>query len=645
MTAISHWSAFATQPPVRFGRQMPTQTEGMQQAKPSSTPLDVFKVTTPPSQTTSIWQMPSIEMTRGENTNSKAALSVPMDVLRYAFIQQLRYPGEGRLKLILNGPVEPVRLSTFTLHDALTLLERPLDVIVTLGVYKFGLSSLVHPNTRSFMTPNASIILQSPSSQSSGERSLSNTEIQMERWVENQINENLATQINAKADVQDRKGLLNILKARDGMKTWSSLQALHLGKKGLIDGILIGNERVITRSDLDTFLEKMKQEKKWSETDIKTFLQDVHRIHEVPSQPLADTFPEALPSPITDSAAKLKKSASSDLQLFIKKPITKTFDYGQPVKLIPHNLPKQCRVAEDSSLPSPSVVMKGERFGDTLLGKSAVFYSDKVSLQPINKVIQALKELDAESVKQNSKNHIALYLSSPGGNPVAGKSFMDALQRLRTPVDIIVSGIAASAASMHLLASATGKRLALPNASLMIHEPSMTGEVKSNEVGEDLKQEFESILRRLSEQTGRPLSDLRKDTAKDFWMSPLDALLYGKKGFIDGIIVGPKQVITRHEVMPYLIEKLGSEEAVKKAIQERLEQRRDISEELSHKFQLDNPLHNIYQTIQDVAKRGARILGEDPEFKHTGASLIAKTIEHIPVKAYDSAPSVKIRIM
>jgi hypothetical protein len=65
-----------------------------------------------------------------------------------------------------------------------------------------------------------------------------------------------------------------------------------------------------------------------------------------------------------------------------------------------------------------------------------------------------------------------------------------------------------------------------------------------------------------------------------------------------------------------------------------LERRRDMSEELDHKFKADNPLDNFYKTIQEVAKRKVRILGKDADFLHSGPDPKAKTIEHVPIKAF-----------
>jgi ATP-dependent Clp protease, protease subunit len=172
---------------------------------------------------------------------------------------------------------------------------------------------------------------------------------------------------------------------------------------------------------------------------------------------------------------------------------------------------------------------RGERAYDIysrLLRERIIFLGDAVEDHMANLVIAQLLFLDSEDPEKD----IFLYINSPGGIVTAGLAIYDTMQYVRSPVSTICIGMAASMASVLLSAGAKGKRYSLPNARIMIHQgsggfrgntPDVFVQVKELEV---LNERLHEIL---SHHTGQPIDKIRKDTDRDYFMSPEQALEYG----------------------------------------------------------------------------------------------------------------------
>jgi ATP-dependent Clp protease protease subunit len=125
---------------------------------------------------------------------------------------------------------------------------------------------------------------------------------------------------------------------------------------------------------------------------------------------------------------------------------------------------------------------------------------------------------------------IKIFINSPGGSADDGFAIYDMIRFVRSPVKIISAGLSASAATVIMLAAKKENRLALPNARIMIHQPSM----RSFGAAEDLRRTAEQILKlrqRINElyaqETGQPLDKVSVDTDRDFWMTAQEAVEYG----------------------------------------------------------------------------------------------------------------------
>lgn len=172
---------------------------------------------------------------------------------------------------------------------------------------------------------------------------------------------------------------------------------------------------------------------------------------------------------------------------------------------------------------------RGERAYDIysrLLRERVVFLVGPVMDQAANLVIAQMLFLESE----NPDKDISFYINSPGGSVSAGLAMFDTMQFIKPDVSTLCMGIAASMGAFLLAAGAKGKRFALPNARIMIHQPSGGAHGQASDIEIQareilyLRERLNSIL---SEVTGQPLERIARDTDRDNFLSPEDAVSYG----------------------------------------------------------------------------------------------------------------------
>lgn len=186
----------------------------------------------------------------------------------------------------------------------------------------------------------------------------------------------------------------------------------------------------------------------------------------------------------------------------------------------------------------PTVIEKssfGERAYDIysrLLKERIIFLGDAIDDAVANTVIAQLLFLDSESHEKD----ISMYINSPGGSVTAGMAVYDTMQYVKSDVSTICVGTAASMAAVLLAAGEPGKRLALPNAELMIHQVMGGAEGQATDVkirAEHILKTKEKINLILAHHTKQPVEKVEKDSDRDYFMSAQEALDYG---IIDKII-------------------------------------------------------------------------------------------------------------
>ena len=178
---------------------------------------------------------------------------------------------------------------------------------------------------------------------------------------------------------------------------------------------------------------------------------------------------------------------------------------------------------------------RGERSFDIysrLLNDRIIFLSDEVNDVTASLVVAQLLYLEA----QDPDKDVYLYINSPGGSISSGMAIYDTMNYIKCDVSTICIGMAASMGAFLLSSGAKGKRYALPNAEVMIHQPlgGMQGQATDIKIHADRIIKIKAKLNKLlSEQTGKPLKTIENDTERDNFMTADEAMAYG---LIDKVI-------------------------------------------------------------------------------------------------------------
>lgn len=167
---------------------------------------------------------------------------------------------------------------------------------------------------------------------------------------------------------------------------------------------------------------------------------------------------------------------------------------------------------------------------DMLEKHRTVFISEEVSSKLSKRIIPQLLWLDAQS-----DDPIRLFINTPGGSADDGFGIFDVLRYIRSPVNAICTGLNASAGTIILLATPKERRFSLPNTRIMIHQPAGGGRGKAS----DLQITADEILKLrkranelIAEECGQPFEKVERDTNRDCWLSPEEAVEYGLIGKI-----------------------------------------------------------------------------------------------------------------
>ncbi len=167
-----------------------------------------------------------------------------------------------------------------------------------------------------------------------------------------------------------------------------------------------------------------------------------------------------------------------------------------------------------------------------LLKERIIFLQGQVRDEMANLIVAQMLYLQFEDPKAD----IHLYINSPGGSVTAGMAIYDTMQFLSCPVSTYCMGLAASMGSMLLTAGAKGKRFALPNAEIMIHQPSGGFGGTASDIAitvENIKKTKARLNKLYLKHTGRTLEQLEKDMDRDKWLSAGEAMEYG---LIDNVL-------------------------------------------------------------------------------------------------------------
>lgn len=180
----------------------------------------------------------------------------------------------------------------------------------------------------------------------------------------------------------------------------------------------------------------------------------------------------------------------------------------------------------------PTVIEKtnfGERAYDIysrLLKENIIFLGGPIDDHSANLVIAQLLFLQSEDPKKD----ISIYINSPGGSVTATLAIIDTIKHINNDVSTVCVGVAASGGAWVLSAGTKGKRYALPNAEVMIHQPLSGTEGQASDIAiaaQHILKMKENLIKIMSKHTGQPISKVEKDVDRDFYMSATEAQKYG----------------------------------------------------------------------------------------------------------------------
>lgn len=631
---------------------------------------------------------------------------------------------DSTLKFYLNllGSAVYPKQDQAALADSMVLQGHKTDVIIKTHCQVDGLLTMQSATGKRFMYPSASMSLGPLPMILGGDK---DHVLRIRDELAQEYVFDLQTKLVERAGIATREEAYKLL---DSVKLYNPLEALYTGSKGLIDGVLVPGQRVITRENLDAFLKG----KKWNEAQIADFLHDGANVYKVPSSPLAEVSPESVPNLSEEADAKMPKAYMSlkeqmedasqkakeaaeksaeeakeeqailllnmgpfemrvsleqelDLEQ-LKKSIQQIAQKGR-LKLSEEELQKVLDTAQQErknylkdkaeaevaarkakeqitfyqltnqgtlaitqelplrhqplpiSLPGHFFIEIPGKLRNSILDDDIIQFNDGFNANTDEQIEKALFELASKKQREDNPSHIKIVINSPGGSVWSAQKLRDTIKLLeeendKVKVDVIVTGMAASAGSW-LLSSATGNRMVLPNGRTMIHQAGghiiEEGPSNGRERMETMRNYTREYAGVVAEATGRTRQAVEKDFEKDVWVNSVEALFYGSKGLADGILVGPDQVITRQDVYDYLVENadtldLGGgkvkgwadktpEQKVKHFIDARLRSYRQARN--SKDFSADNPFDNVLKTIDEVARRSARKMAEDDQFRRS----------------------------
>lgn len=577
-------------------------------------------------------------------------------VLHNLVFQRVAKGNEGTLKLLLNAYSAPgyKYMDEAALADSLTLIDRPVDVVLTHYAGPASVRTLVSATGKRFMTVGAELTI-GPFKSIFGTRK-SNDDAQNYRRLYNSYQRDLEWLIMQRTGEKSRVKVHNDLESGRGL---TSLESLAYGKNGFVDYILVGHDKVITRQNLEDAYAKFGIT---TEKDKQRFNQNLDNIDRVETTPIKDVAPESLPKTELAPFKSLKAVKAENAARKEKAEADKTKRTAQKdataEKKLTLNLPTpNGSLATIEEIPSKLKVedKKGNPIPDQYLlenvpeGFRSILNGDVINLNAGfdvdtgEKIVNALRYLAQEKLKNNDKTPIRLLVNSPGGAVLAGHEIRDTIAAIAdqgVKTDVIAYGMASSCGSW-TLSSSSGSRLATPGARVMIHQANgvpgsgISGDLY-NANADGLNNATETYQRIVAKASGRPYDEVATDFRTDTWYNPVESLFYGPKGLIDGILVGPDKVVTRDAVEKYLIKKFGSREKMEQRAEEAINNHRNIEtswDPADHDEK--DPFKNPLKTIAEVVARGGAVplsAARLPQLKASMPSESAKdSIEYFNV--------------
>lgn len=627
----------------------------------------------------------NVELRVGEPVNQETT-SMMLRSLLLRHLVKKENKDTSTLKLFLDGSFTNWFMGTSraALADVLALVSRPVDVIVKENVSTEGVMALQSATGKRLMYEHAYISLGPVNG---GAPYMRNDDHAVRREFQNEYTRDLEALIMQRTGYSDRNKLYYEEMNRAYPK--NSLQALHFGEKGLVDGVLVGHDQVVTRETLNAYI----VQNNLSGEKLKQFLNETGNIRKIPSVALAEFSPQSVPNgtpagklkevtvyqdhatlDIKTEAEKQKKDKEkaeqdkakaayeaakekSAWQLNratgkVRKQILKRLEALKPKPLTPeagtaNSSPSPTAVTTASGLPGLTIFaetpetaaakmplekvslklrvkeanVKQARFNmanipgeRSFLEDDVIFFNDGFVDETAEQMTDALTALDVKKRQEADPSNVKIMVNSPGGSIWAGMDIRSTINQMKSKVDVIVTGMAASCGA-YLMSSATGVRMATPNARIMIHDAwwslGAQTDVHYNDRIDYLDRSTRNFVEAIADASGRPFESVWEDMKIDVWLNPLESMFYGEKGLTDVVLLEGNKAITKADVKAYLVEQMGSEAAFNSYAESKINSLRSGKRSWKPEDHNENdPFGNPLKTIQLVAQRFAKSVSE-----------------------------------
>jgi ATP-dependent Clp protease protease subunit len=632
----------------------------------------------------------NVELRVGEPVNQETT-SMMLRSLLLRHLVKKENKDTSTLKLFLDGSFTNWFMGTSraALADVLALVDRPVDVIVKENVSTEGVMALQSATGKRLMFEHAYISLGPVNG---GAPYMRNDDHAVRREFQNEYTRDLENLIMEKTGFSDRNKLYYEELNRAYPK--NSLQALYFGEKGLVDGVLVGHDQVVTRDTLNAYLAEndLTGEKRTQ------FLNETGNIRKIPSIALSVFSPQSIPngSPVgklkevnvyqdpasldlkteAEKQKKEKDKAEQDkakaayeeakekyawqlsrvsgkarqkllkkLEALKPKPLTleataansastsTSVSSGTPAATAP-GLTVFVDTPESAAakMPLEKIALKlrvkeanvkqarfnmanvpGER---SFLEDDVIFFNDGFVDESAEQMTDALTALDVKKRQEADSSHVKILVNSPGGSIWSGMDIRSTINQMKSKVDVIVTGMAASCGA-YLMSSATGVRMATPNARIMIHDAwwslGAQTDLHYNDRIDYLDRSTRNFVEAIADASGRPFEAVWEDMKIDVWLNPLESMFYGDKGLTDVVLLEGNKAITKADVKAYMLEQMGSEAAFNSYVENKITSLRSGKRSWKPEDHNENdPFGNPLRTIQLVAKRFAKPVSEIP---------------------------------
>jgi ATP-dependent protease ClpP protease subunit len=564
------------------------------------------------------------------------------------------------------------------LADSIPMFSHPIDTIVEKHATVDGLRLLQSATGKRYMNQYAHISFEPPESHFGGYLKAARARLRLF----NEDQRDIEWLIMNRSGNQNREA---VFKDLHSTKNLNALSSLAYGEKGLVDAVIIGNDHLLTRPSLEKYYtahqlageENREKREQFNQkaTSMASFIQWAKE------ESLLETFNHFAPNSISEKPRNLQKSVLDKDESATQKSDSDQTDSSKPKPTEQQkkmtDLIKQLNELVGNTITSKDKKNetktrfhfhneKFDKTGEEELARSISIQKDgKSTVTEIQHVPVSLKqntfirdsilfpcEIDDETGEQalsaldklyekkttlskqgKSVSNALIVANSPGGDADVTGAVRSRIESSTIPTDVIIQGWGSSGGSI-LVSVATGNRFATPSSSILLHE-ARTGELEKgslDKLNHSLKglevytAEYKQLI---AEKTGRPYKDVDKDFKLDFDINAVESILYGKKGLIDAILVGPNKVLTRDAIMDFIIEKKGSAEAAQNYIDKKFIQRREgkyTAHLDQHKSIDEDPLANPLQVIHELVQQGKAVpMGSIERFKASLSDVAGQT--------------------